>query len=666
MYPVRAWLMAYNLTERSAFDPCHSTPPGKGTDPLSLPLPKSTRATAKDMGIAFATASAVTTCGNSPHVVTFEANAAPEGIPPAPQEPDTLIKDTTLSTDADAAAAGAGVHDSQNSDNKTKDQPSTSHLVASTPLTSFPPASLSSLSSSPPVDLKKGLYPRPQQIPEPQLLTLRPAFYQPKEFNSFDHPASPPLNNDFDISSPGATTTSASNMIFTELYRSRRATLSKKRNSQIMNTTANDASTEDFDPNLLSRDKSKQREAIRKHLAKNVKNDWNFKWTRTDVPALPVVVRRQVANGVVTEVRYHDPDTPKPASTTSLAQVLQDRKVKSPSDETPITSRDSGEEPDSGEENEDGADDDDNESVYSILTEDESQFKPRLEWDSEFSAIDSILEPVSKEVMESASPDELMLINKERRRKAIKEEMTWNQGLACFETRRNQWTCARVARLRPKPTPAPAMSNSPPPHPSTSPRSPRRLFFRHSIHSTTSPISPTSTNATSINSDSDAAANSASKASIETGASHPTTATDDSKRASLASNHDVYPIETLLPIAPPLLPPQNPMRASITPKLYLALYDRTITQSMTPSCPINLADMLPACVAGWMRDGEWPPKTVAPPPPPPARKTTDTSPASRRRSFGFLTTREDEGAGASKGFRRGIQKVLGLGGGPVE
>ncbi|KAL2886572.1 mitochondrial AAA ATPase [Ceratocystis lukuohia] len=597
-------------------------------------------------------------------MVASKANTTTEGISPETQELDTLalIRGTT-STDAATAAVGAGAHNSQNSDNKTKDQPSTSHPTTSTSLTSFPPISFSS-SSCPPLDSKKGLYPHPQHIPEPQLLTLKPEFYQPKEFNSFDHPAPPaPVNNDFDISLSGATPTSASNMIFTELYRSRRATLSKVRSSQSSTATPNDASAQDFDPNLLSRDKSKQREAIRKYLAKNVKNDWEFAWTRTDVPALPVVVRRKVVNGAVTEVRYHDPAVSEPAATTSLAQVLKRREGQPASAANPAI-RDSGEEADSASENEYSSDDDDNESVYSVMTEDETRFKPRLEWDSELSSIDSVLEPISPELLESASPHEIILLNKERRRKALKEEMKWNQGLACFEIRRNKWTCAKVARLRPKTTTLPIADAT---SPSTSPRSPRRLFFRHSVHSTASAGSPTSTNATSINSDSDVAVNSTSKASIDTNESHSTSAAGNTKIDQSDSKHEIYPVETLLPVAPPLLPPQNPMRASISPKLYLALYDRTIIQSMTPSCPINLSDMLPACVAGWMRDGEWPPKTAPPPSPAPARSSKTTAAASnpRRRSFGFLT-REEEGAGVSKGFRRGIQKVLGLGGSAAE
>jgi hypothetical protein len=52
------------------------------------------------------------------------------------------------------------------------------------------------------------------------------------------------------------------------------------------------------------------------------------------------------------------------------------------------------------------------------------------------------------------------------------------------------------------------------------------------------------------------------------------------------------------------------MRSSIQPSMYGSLYDKVVVQSQQPSCPVNLSDMLRACVVGWKRDGEWPPKTL--------------------------------------------------------
>jgi len=50
--------------------------------------------------------------------------------------------------------------------------------------------------------------------------------------------------------------------------------------------------------------------------------------------------------------------------------------------------------------------------------------------------------------------------------------------------------------------------------------------------------------------------------------------------------------------------------------MYGSLYDKVVAQSQQPSCPVNLADMLRACVVGWKRDGEWPPKALYPVPAP--------------------------------------------------
>ncbi|CAD6450231.1 f2970ee8-797b-43f3-bd36-efbb454f2ca5 [Sclerotinia trifoliorum] len=72
--------------------------------------------------------------------------------------------------------------------------------------------------------------------------------------------------------------------------------------------------------------------------------------------------------------------------------------------------------------------------------------------------------------------------------------------------------------------------------------------------------------------------------------------------------------ETEVPIAKPLLPPDNAMRASINPQAYSTIYDKVIIQSLTPSCPINLSDVIQSCVHGWKRDGEWPPSSSVPEP----------------------------------------------------
>ncbi|CAK7272206.1 hypothetical protein SEPCBS57363_005014 [Sporothrix epigloea] len=193
-------------------------------------------------------------------------------------------------------------------------------------------------------------------------------------------------------------------------------------------------------------------------------------------------------------------------------------------------------------------------------------------------------------------------------------------------------------------------------------------------------------------------------------------------RARLPHQQDCD-VETMVPVLPPLLPPGNPMRASITPSIYLSLYDKLVLNCLRPSCPVNLCDMIGSCVAGWKRDNEWlPPRPVAAPAPvmsamsvslrkkrrndrrdgqkdkrdvqsnaADGSKGGPASPGLGRRMSSFLSSRpapasiglpttttasnssgagstsppadekDEEGSGGSRGLRRSLQRVLGLG-----
>jgi hypothetical protein len=346
-------------------------------------------------------------------------------------------------------------------------------------------------------------------------------------------------------------------MIFSDLYKSPRTTFTKFRNSFPHGVQP----PPDLDADLVSRDKAKNKEAVRKYLAEKVRNDWQFTWP-------PVVA---------------SPSTPtEPAA----------------EEEAP---RDPGEEADS---------ESDAESVYSTISEDPVHFRPRAEWTSDLSDSDEPQPPASPFRFDSpdavgAAVRDSVEMKRARRRRAVRDEMKWNPGLACFEARRNAWTGAKTVRVKPKP-PSPV-----------SPSSARRLFWRHHrtqssvSHSSalpsgspptpTSPLQPTATRtSTATGSESDSAAN-----------VQRTTSQDSTNPAAPAV---LYPVQTVLPIPPPLLPPQNPMRASVQPSMYGSLYDKVVVQSLQPSCPVNLSDMLRACVVGWKRDGEWPPRPTYPTP----------------------------------------------------
>lgn len=185
----------------------------------------------------------------------------------------------------------------------------------------------------------------------------------------------------------------------------------------------------------------------------------------------------------------------------------------------------------------------------------------------------------------------------------------------------------------------------------------------------------------------------------DTGNTSPSTAlSPKTSRSDSQKQPEILPVETLLPIPPPLLPPANPMRASINPTLYNSIYEKVVVNSLQPSCPINLSDMIRACVSGWKRDGEWPPRSVVPESAAVVavrRKKSSKSaivssstaahaPAGggRKMSFSFLggghgrahehdsgkaarresaAGVEDGGPGPGKAIRRSLQRVLGIG-----
>ncbi|KAK4172085.1 hypothetical protein QBC36DRAFT_338671 [Triangularia setosa] len=504
-------------------------------------------------------------------------------------------------------------------------------------------------------------------------------------------------------------------MIFSDLYKSPRSPFSKLRNS----LPHHPPPPSDIDADLVSKDKTKQKEAVKRYLAERVKNDWEFTWPPVTPPSpatAPATVpvnspptpaeseQSSVVNGDAAPLPPATGPTPTsaehvlpPTETTGLEAGSAPQTVTENETEDDAN-RDSGEEADS---------ESDAESVYSTISEDLAHFQPRAEWTSDLSDDDG-LQPVPSPFRFN-SPDDVgtavrssLETKRTRRRRAVREEASWNPGLACFEARRDAWTGARTVRVKPKPIPP------------TSPSTGRRLSFWR-LHRTESASSQHSTPGSPP-----AQANPINP--METRTSHqtdvsamtPPLSESDSAKEQLVhrtSSHEsttpptLYPVETLVPVPAPLLPPQNPMRASITPSMYSSLYDKLVIQGLQPACPVNLSDMIRACVVGWKRDGEWPPRSnyTASFPVPVATTTAElvamrqrkaqqqqkinaarkaaastsppvSSPGStvRRMSFGFLgktTTHEehkdnshsDETGSGKALFRRSLQRVLSLG-----
>ncbi|CAD6583082.1 MAG: hypothetical protein ASARMPREDX12_001165 [Alectoria sarmentosa] len=148
------------------------------------------------------------------------------------------------------------------------------------------------------------------------------------------------------------------------------------------------------------------------------------------------------------------------------------------------------------------------------------------------------------------SPDSLhqpVLSRKRKRKRRLREEMEWNEGLRTYVERRDAWSGARIRPRTPPPASrspfeSPYLQAQPPTNGSSSP-----------------PPSP----------------------------------------------------RTLVPVAPPILPPDHPIRATVQPATYPQIYSKIIVQGLAPTVPINLKDVVSALVSGWKKDGEWPPKSEA-------------------------------------------------------
>lgn len=177
-----------------------------------------------------------------------------------------------------------------------------------------------------------------------------------------------------------------------------------------------------------------------------------------------------------------------------------------------------------------------------------------VEWrerDSDSSLASTLQDlPIPPDPYRYDSPDSLhqpVLSRKRKRKRRLKEEMEWNDGLRTYVERRDAWAGARTRPKTPPPPPPPAFE------------------------------SPYSQQAPPI--------------------TNGTTPTPSPR--------------TLVPVAPPILPPTHPIRATVQPATYPQIYSKIIIQGLAPTVPINLKDVVSSLVIGWKKDGEWPPKSDA-------------------------------------------------------
>src|SRR5271156_5791071 len=236
------------------------------------------------------------------------------------------------------------------------------------------------------------------------------------------------------------------------------------------------------------------------------------------------------------------------------------------------------------------------------------------------------------------NPDAITISVQDRRRKRrwlVQDEMQWNVGLQTWSQQRDAWTGA--IRKRPRQSDTSDWSSRPlgNVHTDIGDRNPSDSTGM-SVDWTPSPHSPLQDVNPSLPSSSPS--------------SNPLTSVDES------------PI--LLPVYAPLIPSSNPVRASIKPSMYAAIYSKVVIQGLTPTVPIPLSQMVAAMVQGWKAEGNWPPKGGTP-----STSIINEGPVSRRHAHSHMLRfrkAHDAVNGHEKGrVRRHVEgamrKALGLG-----
>ncbi|KAJ6049788.1 hypothetical protein N7460_002776 [Penicillium canescens] len=249
----------------------------------------------------------------------------------------------------------------------------------------------------------------------------------------------------------------------------------------------------------------------------------------------------------------------------------------------------------------------------------------------------------------SATVGDVAIERRRKRRRQMDEEMAWNAGLRVWMARRNAWSGAKTRRQiraeeekRALAGQADTTDQSDTGSSATSPattlpgRSTEAVGASDLAMKTETSLSiqdqekseelqrPAETSGQqadleegqSVTLDEEAKPN----ASMGTNITDPDhVSTDPSRLATLPAVEDQTEEEKeeeeldepLLPVAPPFISDENPVRATINPAIYPSIYTKVVVQGMTPTVPVNLAHLTKAMVQGWKSDGQWPPKPAA-------------------------------------------------------
>ncbi|KAF7173077.1 hypothetical protein CNMCM5623_005330 [Aspergillus felis] len=238
------------------------------------------------------------------------------------------------------------------------------------------------------------------------------------------------------------------------------------------------------------------------------------------------------------------------------------------------------------------------------------------EYDSSGSELEPQDEPDSPGERDGDSSDSSRVVTardrrRKRRRQLEEDEMRWNIGLRTWVERRDAWTGARA-----KEDVLATEERNPAVHtPGETPATgAEREGTADLAAQTGSSLAIAEKEGEPQQAQADRNLDEAAKESTETGLAVPGQESSNDESVSpppLPAPPTGEVRDPLIPVAPSFIPLSNPVRASITPTMYPSIYSKVVVQALTPTVPINLADVVKAMVQGWKADGQWPPKPTS-------------------------------------------------------
>lgn len=206
-----------------------------------------------------------------------------------------------------------------------------------------------------------------------------------------------------------------------------------------------------------------------------------------------------------------------------------------------------------------------------------------------------------------------------KRRRQMEEEMSWNEGLRTWMERRDAWSGARTRReIRSRKDDSKSRSV-------TAANGDHHDGEMKDVDDAGNATAAGQGIDTSTIEPSDLASKTQSSLSIsgkdgktDTGAQADQEDDKEKPQQPVEPHHHhhhhdnldqkspLIPDEPYIPVVPSIISSTNPIRASITSSMYPSIYSKVIVQSLTPTVPINLADVTKAMVQGWKSDGQWP------------------------------------------------------------